>query len=257
MTLSDDITERAAATFYRLWTKVNRGFIQSAAVRTNQLWQRIQTQPVVDHYPVQLGANGTPPATFFGSAGAVEAAEALAIVEWYDQQTGNNTDAWLLTLEGELVWTKGAGIEPASAARFTDYVTDFLSQVTPPNLLPIQFAPPVLALSYLLAADADADEVRARWQAAASGPGNKMEVPLSSSGEPPATHWAGAGVFQLGDLAAITKAFPIKPGDPTDVLLLRLADQVPFWSNDTGAILPGPPAAFADFLTDQNLAPVR
>lgn len=99
---------------YLFYTAVNQGFIQSAQTKAAQTLRRlkIRVNGVASDYVVPLAPGGSEKPNHWGARGQIRGREAKELVEYYESVTRNNIDAWLLDLEGVVLWTKANGFGP-------------------------------------------------------------------------------------------------------------------------------------------------
>jgi hypothetical protein len=248
MSASDDIHARQPGTHYLLWLAFTDDWVNAAQHQANLTLSRLQAEFIQDHFAIELGNSGTPPVTRFGSAGPVAAPEALILADWLELQPSNKVEAWVLSLEGELLWTRDGGVQPVGLGPM-DYVDDFL----PANLMPIPAQPSGSVFAFVLAPIAAVADVSTRIETAAHVP-SFLVRPFSATGADPATHFGGAAVFLLDDEPAVEAAFNI-PAAVEDVLLLDVRSR-PLWDNHTGPIVGGLHTTFEDFVALHNLKPI-
>ncbi len=140
--LTDQIEALAPGQLYfKIYSAVNNGFLTSTQVKTNESCERIQAKAVTDHYLLPMSNTGNNPATHHGSNGLMEKLEAFDMLDWYDAQNPASIVVWFLTKDNRVVWKNvgGVQVEPLTAA--PSYIDDFLTNITPAGLQPIN--PPI------------------------------------------------------------------------------------------------------------------
>lgn len=243
-------------THYRVWSRISMDSFATGQQARNERFQRIQGAELLDHYTIRLGAGGSLPVTHVGSAGVIEAREAESILSFYDAQTVDQFDAWLLDLAGNLLWTKTGG-DVARGAVADSYVADFLAATTPAGLQPVpaeEVGEDFSAIVYALTPNDQAPAVWAKLCPCACLP----ELhPFGLDGkDKAATHQAATFVVHSECLPEIRREFPPMVGRPADVITLDIEQRIT-WNNDTGDIAGRPKLPVRNWLDDENLEPVK